>query len=348
MRRLEKMRGVLIDTDAAFDDYLAMLYLLKHPDIRVDGITVTGTGAAHATCGAMNVSNMLTLLDDARDLKIPVARGAGAPMVYSNTLPCAERDAADSHYDTRFDGVNPYPVLDNALDFLRDYLVKCSEPVTVLCIGGGSNWGQLFKLAKVDPQLRAAIDEKVERIIMMGGNLLSQDVKPGAMGNIQSCMQPSPYYTNKVAEWNLFLDPLGAQYIFSSGIPVTMVALNATSHVPITEEFVAQLAEIDSPVALFLTRVLNSESVRPGIGKRIDFQDALAACVVVDPALVTTACFKIRVEQELNEENDTSGMIIVDGAKGAAVEVALAARRDDVYREYLDVIASESPVASLI
>lgn len=348
MRRLEKTRGVLIDTDAAFDDYMAMLYLLKHPDIRVDGITVTGTGAAHATCGAMNVSNMLTLLNNASALKIPIARGAGAPMIYSNTLPGAERDAADSHYDTRFAGVNPYPVLDDALDFLRDYLVKCPEPVTVLCIGGGSNWGRLFELAKGDPQLRSAIDEKVERIVMMGGNLLSHDAKPGAMGNIQSSMQPSPYYTNKVAEWNVFLDPLGAQCIFSGGVPVTMVALNATSHVPVTEAFVGQLAEIDSPVAVFLTRLLNSASVRPGIGRWLDFQDALAACVLVDPGLITTACFNIRVEQELNEENDTSGMIIVDREKGAAVEVALAARPSDVYREYLDVIASESPVASII
>jgi hypothetical protein len=36
---------VIIDTDVDFDDYLAVLYLLKHPEVEVIGITVTGVGA---------------------------------------------------------------------------------------------------------------------------------------------------------------------------------------------------------------------------------------------------------------------------------------------------------------
>ncbi|SEP36694.1 nucleoside hydrolase [Nitrosovibrio sp. Nv6] len=330
---------VLIDTDADFDDYMAMLYLLKHPDISVKGITVTGTGDVHLTPGTINVSNMLTLLDDEAALKIPVVRGAKAPMSYSNTFPGVDRNAADQHNNVPFPGTNPNPPLADAQDFLRDYFINSTVPTTVLCIGGGSNWGRLFECAKTDTELRAALSKNLEHIVMMGGNLLPCFVKPGAEGNLQATMGESPYYTNKVAEWNIFIDPRGAQEIFSSGTPITLVALNATSQVPITTQFAAQLAQINNPVATFLTQVLASDTINQGIGKYLDFWDPLAACVLVDPTLVTAQTFVLRIEQELDEEDDKSGMLIVDENNGHAVNVALTANPQAVYQTFLNIIA---------
>ncbi len=340
MKKNENKIRVLIDTDVDFDDYMAMLYLLKHPAIEVTGITVTGSGDVHLTPGVNNVSNMLTLLDNANALKIPVARGAKAPMIYSNTFPGDARDAADAHYDAPFPGENPNAPLDDAQLFLRNYFINSDTPTTLLCIGGGSNWGRLFDSAKTDPQLRAALDKNLEHIVMMGGNLLPEFVTPGAEGNIQPTMQPNPYYTNKVAEWNIFVDVRGAQEIFAGGIPITLVALNATSQVPITNDFVARLANINNPIANFLTEVLESSTIKGGIGAYLDFWDPLAACVITNPELITTQSFPIRVEQELDEENDKSGMIIVDQNKGHSVNVALTANASAVYSTFLEVIAS--------
>lgn len=340
MKKNENKIRVLIDTDVDFDDYMAMLYLLKHPAIEVTGITVTGSGDVHLTPGVSNVSNMLTLLDNANALKIPVARGAKAPMIYSNTFPGDARDAADAHYDAPFPGENPNAPLDDAQLFLRNYFINSDTPTTLLCIGGGSNWGRLFDSAKTDPQLRAALDKNLEHIVMMGGNLLPEFVTPGAEGNIQPTMQPNPYYTNKVAEWNIFVDVRGAQEIFAGGIPITLVALNATSQVPITNDFVARLANINNPIANFLTEVLESSTIKGGIGAYLDFWDPLAACVITNPELITTQSFPIRVEQELDEENDKSGMIIVDQNKGYSVNVALTANASAVYSTFLEVIAS--------
>lgn len=340
MKKNENKIRVLIDTDADFDDYMAMLYLLKHPAIDVTGITVTGTGDVHLTPGVSNVSNMLTLLDNSDALKIPVARGAKAPMIYSNTFPGDAREAANVHYDAPFPANNPNATLDDAQAFLRNYFINSHAPTTLLCIGGGSNWGRLFDSAKTDPELRAALDKNLEHIVMMGGNLLPEFVTPGAEGNIQPTLQPNPYYTNKVAEWNIFVDVRGAQEIFASGIPITLVALNATSQVPITQEFVAQLATINNPVATFLTQVLESSTIKDGIGAYLDFWDPLAACVITNPELVTTQSFSIRVEQELDEENDKSGMIIVDQKNGYPVQVALTANAGAVYSTFLEIIAS--------
>lgn len=330
---------VLIDTDVDFDDYMAMLYLLKHPDIEVTGITVTGCGAVHLTPGVCNVSNMLTLLDDAAARKIPVARGAQAPMIYSNTFPADARNAADLHYEVPFPASNPHAPLDDAQAFLRDYFINQDKPTTLLCIGGGSNWGRLFEAAKSDPELQAALHKNLQQIVMMGGNLLPSYVSPGASGNIQPTLQPQPYYSNRVAEWNIFIDVRGAAEIFSSGIPITLVTLNAASMVPISLAFVEKLKNIANPVAQFISEVLASASIKSGIGSFLDCWDPLAACVLTNPELVCTQSLPIRVEQTLDEENDQSGMLIVDPAHGHALNVALTADAEAMYHTYLQVIA---------
>lgn len=341
MKKLAPATQVLIDTDVDFDDYLAMLYLLKHPAIQVTGITVTGTGDVHLTPGVVNVSNMLTLLSNPTLLKIPVIQGAKAPMIYSNTFPGIDREAANNHYDAAFLATNPNPALDDAQVFLRNYFIKSNKPTTVLCIGGGSNYGRLFESAKSDPQLHAALEKKLTRIVMMGGNLLPEFTPTGfegALGNIQATLQPTPYYTNQVAEWNIFVDVRGAQEIFASGVPITLVTLNATQQVPITIDFAEKIKATGNAVTNFLYAVLTSSTIKDGIGKYLDFWDPLAACVLTNPSLVTTKTLSLRIEQELNVEDDKSGMIIVDNINGHKIDVALSANSEMAYSNYLEII----------
>jgi len=40
-------RSIVIDTDAGWDDWLALLYIMKVPGLQILGITVTGAGEAH-------------------------------------------------------------------------------------------------------------------------------------------------------------------------------------------------------------------------------------------------------------------------------------------------------------
>src|SRR4051812_31557639 len=60
---------VLIDTDMAFDDWTAILYLLNSKKVEVKGIAVSGTGEAHCDIGtgnmpgATNALNLIKLAD---------------------------------------------------------------------------------------------------------------------------------------------------------------------------------------------------------------------------------------------------------------------------------------------
>ncbi|QXI26197.1 nucleoside hydrolase [Pseudomonas vanderleydeniana] len=338
---------VLVDTDVDFDDYMAISYLLKHHAVKVEGITVTGVGAVHLSHGVENMSNFLTLFNDKTIEQTPVVAGFQRPLLYSNTFAFETRQAADQHYDAAFPGKNSNPTRTGAVQFLRETLEHANHKFTVLMIGGGTTWGHLFQQARTDAALQKLLRDKVERIVMMGGNLLPQYVKPGAGGNIKDALGDTPYYTNEVAEWNIFLDPLGTQLVFDSGIPVQLVALNASNDIPITQDFVRQLSQINDPVAQFLTQVLGSSTIAPGIGKYLYFWDPLAAVAITDPRFITFKRYHLRVEQELNEEQDTSGQLIPDDANGAPVDVALDSGRGFVLALYLNTLAGRSAEATV-
>ena len=48
-------QAIIIDTDMAIDDWLAILYLLRHPNVEVKAITLAGTGEAHCNPGLQNL-----------------------------------------------------------------------------------------------------------------------------------------------------------------------------------------------------------------------------------------------------------------------------------------------------
>lgn len=86
-------RPVIIDTDMAPDDWIAILYLLQRPDIEVKAITVAGTGEAHCHPG---VQNALGLAAVAGKTGIPVACGRETPLQGQNVFPTEWRETADN------------------------------------------------------------------------------------------------------------------------------------------------------------------------------------------------------------------------------------------------------------
>jgi inosine-uridine nucleoside N-ribohydrolase len=50
-----------VDTDIGTDDVMALLYLLRRPDVVVDAIAVEGNGLAHCGSGVCNGQALLSL-----------------------------------------------------------------------------------------------------------------------------------------------------------------------------------------------------------------------------------------------------------------------------------------------
>ncbi|KAL8121665.1 nucleoside hydrolase 3-like isoform X2 [Apium graveolens] len=91
-----------------------------------------------------------------------------------------------------------------------------ASPTTVILIGTHTNFA-IFLMN--NPHLK----KNVEHVFIMGG---------GTHGNLFTAHSANPY-----AEFNFYQDPFAAYQVIHSGIPVTLVPLDATDTIPITEEF---------------------------------------------------------------------------------------------------------------
>jgi hypothetical protein len=90
---------VIVDTDMASDDIMALSYLLEVPGISVQAITVEGTGEAHGPAGARNVLRLMRSLGIRRS--IPVGYGPPDPISGFRSFPAAWRGAADGMYNLK-------------------------------------------------------------------------------------------------------------------------------------------------------------------------------------------------------------------------------------------------------
>ncbi|KAG8499641.1 hypothetical protein CXB51_006090 [Gossypium anomalum] len=109
--------------------------------------------------------------------------------------------------------------------------------------------GQQVMIQKTSagPITNPHLKRNIEHIYVMGGGVRSNNPtgccpKHGTPHcHPRQCGDPgnlfTDYNTNPYAEFNIFGDPFTAYQVLHSGIPVTLVSLDATNTIPITEDF---------------------------------------------------------------------------------------------------------------
>ena len=227
---------VVIDTDMAPDDWLAILYLLGRSDVDVRAITVTGTGEAHCSAGTRNALNLIAL---AGRPEIPVACGRETPLEGDHAFPTAWRERVDDLLGLMLPE-NSREVSDEpAVELLTRIIQGSPQKVHLITLGPLTNVGEMLE---AEPGLVM----NLEMITVMGGAV-------EVAGNIGS----SSNIENEVAGWNFYVDPRAAAEVLGSGAPITLAPLDATNYAPVTMEFYRRLKrDRTTSVAEFVYRVL--------------------------------------------------------------------------------------------
>jgi len=251
---------VIVDTDAGADDLIALLWLMRQPDIRIEAVTIA-QGLAHPAEGAESV---LRLLEAGGLTAIPVYVGMDRPVQGTGSFPAAWRTASDRLLRAEFPAAKRRPESRGAAHFLAERLMDMRRPVRVLALGPLTNLGQAIALEpRTGPGLR--------ELIWMGGAL-------EAPGNVPEA---------PTAEWNAWVDPEAAERVLGGGWRVRIVPLDATSRVPIGPAvlrlFEEEAREWAATVVLRLLR-LEAESIRAG---RYFAWDVLAAMTLTEQKLTT-------------------------------------------------------------
>jgi len=276
-------RAMIIDTDTASDDAVAILMALRHPDIDVRAITVVA-GNMPVAQGSINARYTVELCGKS----VPVYDGIDAPLI---------RDSYRAYFFHGPDGMGgmnyPAPHTPPAPGHAVDALIRTIKEnpgIILVTLGPLTNVAAALAIA---PE----IVPLVSRCVVMGG-------AANCVGNI-----------TPAAEYNIWCDPEAARTVFRSGLPIEMVGWElCRGEANLVEADMRYCKEvIDTPYSHF-TIDCNESALQtnrdwlgdPGIG----LPDPTAMAIAIDPTICTRAS-KHYVEIEC-AGTYTRGMTVVD------------------------------------
>lgn len=264
---------IIVDCDPGIDDTIALLTAFVSPELEILGITpVCGNQPLERT-----VRNALQVCELGQRTDIPVYAGCFRPML-------REPIFGQFHGKTGLGNtVLPEPVKTvepkSAVDFLIDTLTAAAQEkkrITVCCLGPMTN---LAVALRMNPQ----IAEGIERIVMMGG------------------AYREPGNRTMTAEFNVLADPHAAHVVFSSGIPIVALALDATHQVMLKPEHVAQFSNVSGRISQTLAELMafwdRNDARRYG-SRGGPLHDPLVIAYLLAPHLFATERARVFVEHE--------------------------------------------------
>jgi hypothetical protein len=143
---------------------------------------------------------------------------------------------------------------------------------------------------------------------------------------------------NPDAEYNLWVDPVAAAEVFASGMPITLVSLDATSQVPMSGLHLRVLQEHQAtPIAAAVVTMLEANAGFLESGEMF-FWDQVAAALLVDEGLAGFETMRLAVVTE--GERDVVGRT-VRSDDGEEVRVAMTVDAERFEREFLSALAGE-------
>jgi len=295
----------VIDCDPGIDDAVALLLACASPELRLLGVsTVAGNvDLEHTTRNARRILALAGRSD------VPVAAGASRALV----RPSPGR-ATDVHGE---DGVHraalPEPAVEPdprpAVDLLADAIGGSPDPVTLVAIGPLTNVALLYA---VHPEVAATLD----RLVVMGGS--------ATVGN-----------TTEAAEFNVWSDPEAAYRVLTDPglgrpVPTTMVGLDLTLTVPMTEDDLAALAA-GGPAGKAAEAMLRPEAERQrratGVAA-LPVHDAVAVTALLRPGLLRTRPATVTVD--CSDGPRRGATVVAPAPDGAWLSVAVGAAARDV------------------
>jgi pyrimidine-specific ribonucleoside hydrolase len=297
---------LVVDTDLSSDDVIALALAARDPRMELKAVSVSGTGLVHCPRGARLASELLSALGRP---DVPVACGRGVPLSLVHELPAEWRAAADGLFGLELPPGSA-PRVGTAAALLRAALEDAGPPATVLELAPMTN---IARLLREQPRLASRIDG----IVAMGGAVSVPGNAPG----------------DDAAETNVWLDPAAARVVLESGVPLTLVPLDATRDVPVTASVseVLKRYHFTTPAATIVWDVV-AQTTMDGGGRY--FWDPLAAASVARPALLRTVVRLVEV---------TADGRTVESVHGRSVRVATGADRTAFERDLLGTLLDGRP-----
>jgi inosine-uridine nucleoside N-ribohydrolase len=287
------LRAVIVDLSPTVSDFGALAFLAAHPGVYLIGVTLAGTGQTGCEPGVEMTRGVLDFLGLPG---VPVACGQPDPIDGQNAF-AADQRMTQSDLGVEL-GVSSEER--SASQLIGDLIKSSPVQVDFVALGPLTNLAVAFA---VDPTLPGFL----ESITVSGGAI---DVAGNA--------------PNDVAEWNFWVDPVAASDVLRAGVPVTLVPLDASQHVPTSSAF---LDALDANSVTSAARLVRDIWVRNGAWATNEenlffFWDELAVAALVNPEIARFMTRNLIVDLEV----DSAGRTRAD-AEGIPIRVVASVDR---------------------
>ncbi|MGI9200885.1 MAG: nucleoside hydrolase [Woeseiaceae bacterium] len=296
-------RRVFIDTDTASDDAVALMMAFKHVAADLVGISIVA-GNVPMNQGVQNALFIRELFG----ATTPVFAGAAEPL--SRPLESAQHIHGDDGMgDIGLDVAGREANEGSGVQAIVDAANRYPGELELITLGPLTNIALALQL---DP----GIAGKIKQCTIMGGT-------SDGYGNV-----------TPVSEFNIWADPEGAEVVFASDIPKTMVGWDISRKYSVISDEDAELL-----------RAIGTEAARVAIDAQIivrkfcagtsgvdgfDFPDPIAmAAAISEPTILASKQAAVTI---VTNEGPTRGLAIVDDRqfsdRACSTRVVLEADRD--------------------
>ncbi len=333
------MHKIILDTDPGVDDTMAIAYALAHPDIELLGLT-TIYGNINIDYATRNAQYVLDVLGAT---SVAVARGASTPSIQTplphadfvhgadglgNVYPGSEPGKAASaaavlRADARHAAVEPV----DAADFIIQSARQFPGEITLVAVGPLTNVAEAYRREPALPSLVAGL-------VLMGGTV------------------DEPGNVSPVSEANFLNDPHAADALLAADWPTTVVGLDVTHRIMLTDSDLKQLDDqagetgslIWNSSRFYVDFYTKSGAAREADEPQCAMHDAAAIAYVLIPDAFTAVSGAARVIPD----GMAIGQLVVD-RKGYAyasnhwrdrpvTSVCMAVESDRVREHFLQTI----------
>ncbi len=263
---IHEQEKIIFDTDIGddIDDAFALALALRSPEFKILGVT-TAWGDT-----SLRARLVQRLLCESGDTEIPISAGPA-------TKPSPNAAFSQSRWATR--QPEPQKGWPNAIDFILEQIRKYPGELTLISVSPLSNIGALIDR---DPESF----RKLKRVVIMGGSVHRGY---GDLGYLPD-RGPDP-------EYNIAMDIASARKLFSSGVPLYVLPLDATQ-IKLDEEKRMALFASDTPLTNSLATLYEQWAMATGYAT-----PTLYDVVAVVKAIDSQAC----ADQSLHLEVDDKG-----------------------------------------
>jgi inosine-uridine nucleoside N-ribohydrolase len=273
-------KKIIIDTDPGHDDAVALMLACKNPAFDVIAVTTV--------CGNSTIENTTRnaryILDFIKRNDTPVYSGAAAPLR-------RELIQAVVHGVSGLDGIDPTNdsnLTGDAVEQILQLVRNAPHEITIVTLGPLTN---IANAIQKDPDTMMLVKE----IVSMGGAI---DV---------------PGNKNRVAEFNIFVDPDAAKIVMDFPITKTLIPLDACNHIMLQ---LTDLAHIqDEPTRNLFVRMLTpyiANLERDADVSGALMYDPLTVFYLLQPEVCRTSKLNVLIE---TEGEVARGMTVVDKRK---------------------------------